>query len=96
MAECDCFGSLFSHDYGCAKELEGLRKAGYIVAKSGELVVYQVWYWDPCSGIGGRSKDCGLFESESAAQSWIAAHRDPSPMEDNAYKITPREVGNGR
>lgn len=56
------------------------------------FTVYQVWYWDPCNGMGGKSRDMGLFATPERAQEWIDGHRDPDPMEDNAYTIKPRQV----
>lgn len=64
-------------------------------------VVYQVSYWDPCNGIGGRSQDKGLFATREAAEKFIndrvgepgsAQRLDPNNWDRDAYSITEKEV----
>lgn len=63
--------------------------------------VYQVWYWDPCNGIGGRSQSKGLFVTREAAQEYInervgepgsAKRLNPNNWERDAYRISEMKV----
>ncbi len=65
------------------------------------MKVYQVWYWDPCNGMGGRSDNKGLFTTREAAQAFInervgepgsVKRNDPNNWEHDAYRITEVEV----
>ena len=63
--------------------------------------VYQVRYWDPCNGIGGRSQSKGHFATREAAERFIndkvgepgsAKRLDPNNWDRDAYSISEIEV----
>lgn len=63
--------------------------------------VFQVWYWDPCNGIGGRSENKGIYKSREAAQAFInervgepgsPKRLDPNNWDRDAYRISEIEV----
>jgi len=52
----------------------------------------QVWYWDPCNGMGGRAESRGFFRHRVNAEAWIAERlaADKSGWEKDSYSI--REI----
>lgn len=54
-------------DYG-APEMSYVPEA---VVDEDENRVFRIWYWDPCNGMGGRSKDCGTFKHRKDAEAFI-------------------------
>lgn len=53
--------------------------------------VYQVYYWDPCNGMSGRSEFKGTWADEKAAQAYADEHNKGAWMQ-NSHTVRPLEV----